>query len=193
MPRALADLDRLPTLHTERTTLRALAEADAPALFEIFSDPEVMRYWSSPAHADERRTREMIASIERGFEERSVLQWGIERNADGRLLGTVTLMPAHRQPRAEFGFILGREHWGQGYAAEAQRAAIGFAFDELGLRRLEADADPANAASVRSLERLGFRREGLLRERWEVEGKITDSAIFGLLARDWAERRSAAG
>ena len=193
MPRALDDLDRLPTLHTERTTLRPLAEADAPALFEIFSDPEVMRYWSEPAHADERHTCEMIASIERGFEDRSVLQWGIERTADGRVLGTVTLMPAPGQPRAELGFILGREHWGRGYAAEAQRAAIGFAFDELGLHRLEADADPANAASVRSLERLGFRREGLLRERWKVEGKITDSAIFGLLARDWAEGRGGTG
>jgi RimJ/RimL family protein N-acetyltransferase len=188
MPASLADLDRLPTLDAERTTLRPLAEDDAPALFEIFSDPEVMRYWSSPAHADERRTREMIASIERGFDDRSLLQWGIERKADGRLLGTVTLMPAPRQPRAEIGFILGREHWGRGFAAEAQRTAIGFAFGELGLHRLEADADPANSASVRSLERLGFRREGLLRERWEVEGRVTDSVILGLLAREWTTR-----
>jgi [ribosomal protein S5]-alanine N-acetyltransferase len=182
---ALAELERLPELDTPRTTLRALAVDDAAALFEIYSDPEAMRYWSSPPHADEGRTREMIGAAQRGFEERTTLQWGIERKGDARLLGTVTLMTEPEQPRAELGFILGRDHWGRGYAGEAQRAVIDFAFEVLGLRRLEAETDPRNEASVRSLERLGFRHEGLLRERWIVDQEVSDSAVLALLAREW--------
>jgi ribosomal-protein-alanine N-acetyltransferase len=65
------------------------------------------------------------------------------------------------------------------------RLALAHAFGPLGLRRVEADVDPRNAASCRLLERLGFRREGLLRERWRVNGETCDSALFGLLAREF--------
>jgi [ribosomal protein S5]-alanine N-acetyltransferase len=181
----LAELGSLPALTTERLRLRPLTTADAPALFDVFSDHEVMRYWSTPPHPEVARTEAMIASIRQGFADRSNLQWGIERTLDGALLGTVTLLPAGEQPRAEFGYILGRPHWGQGYAGEAQRAAIDFAFGELRMHRLEADTHPDNAASLRSLDRLGFRREGLLRERWLVDEAFSDSVILGLLAGEW--------
>ena len=73
---------------------------------------------------------------------------------------------------------------------EALTALFGFAFGPMALRRLEADVDPRNENSLRILGRLGFRREGLLRERWNVGGEIQDTAFLGLLAREW---RSAAG
>jgi ribosomal-protein-alanine N-acetyltransferase len=187
----LAELESLPTLRTQRTALRPLTHDDAEELFAIFSDPEVMRLWATPPHADIGRTREMIAEIHSGFADRTALQWGVERASDRRLLGTVTLMPDGFQPRAEIGFILGREHWGQGYANEAQRRVIDFAFDELALHRLEADTHPDNVASLRSLERLGFRHEGLLRERWIVAGVASDSVILGLLASEWGCRAAA--
>jgi ribosomal-protein-alanine N-acetyltransferase len=180
-------LEQLPVLRTERLALRPLTRADVPQLHAVFSDPEVMRYWSNPPHPDQARTEAMVDSINDGFERREILQWGIEREADGRLLGTVTLIAGGEQPRAELGYILGREHWGQGFAGEAQRRVIEFAFEELGLHRLEADTHPENAASLRSLERLGFRREGVLRERWTIAGEVSDSVIFGLLAREWRE------
>jgi RimJ/RimL family protein N-acetyltransferase len=71
---------------------------------------------------------------------------------------------------------------------EALTLLFAFAFGELRLRRLEADVDPRNAASIRSLERLGFRREGYLRERWCVNGEIQDALFYGLLRREWEER-----
>jgi len=58
------------------------------------------------------------------------------------------------------------------------------------LHRLEADIDPRNAASAKTLERLGFRREGLMRERWIVEGVVSDSAVYGLLASEWRTARA---
>jgi RimJ/RimL family protein N-acetyltransferase len=69
--------------------------------------------------------------------------------------------------------------------AEALPALVAHAFGALDLNRLEADIDPRNTASARVLERLGFRREGLLRERWIVNGEKSDSAIYGLLRAEW--------
>ena len=79
--------------------------------------------------------------------------------------------------------------WGRGLGAGAVALLAGFAFDVLGLRRLEADVDPRNTASLRLLERLGFVREGHLRERWILGGEIQDAVFYGLLRREWAARR----
>ena len=69
--------------------------------------------------------------------------------------------------------------------SEGLAALIDHSFATLKLRRLEADVDPDNANSLRILDRMGFRREGLLRERWNVGGAIQDSVFLGLLAREW--------
>ncbi|MCW5633588.1 MAG: GNAT family N-acetyltransferase [Rubrivivax sp.] len=105
------------------------------------------------------------------------------------IVGTVSLFAFDAgNQRAEIGYILGPHAWGRGLMHEALQALVGYAFGALGLRRLEADIDPRNERSGLSLERLGFRREGLLRERWCVAGEVSDSALYGLLAREWRER-----
>lgn len=71
------------------------------------------------------------------------------------------------------------------FATEALKALVSYAFEVMGLRRLEADVYPRNAASIRTLERLGFQREGFLRERWHVNGEIQDAIFYGLLRREW--------
>ena len=75
--------------------------------------------------------------------------------------------------------------WGKAYMDEALRALLNYGFGELKLNRVEADIDPRNEASARSLERLGFRKEGYLRERWIVGDEVSDTALYGLLHRDW--------
>lgn len=73
---------------------------------------------------------------------------------------------------------------------EALTALINFGFEELDLNRIEADIDPRNEASLRSVERLGFIHEGHLRARWIVDAEISDSSIYGLLRRDWFAKKS---
>jgi RimJ/RimL family protein N-acetyltransferase len=181
--------DRLPTLTGERVELRSLVSADVEALYEIFSNPDVMRYWSRPPFTREGEARELLAAIEKAFAEQSLFQWGVARRADGRVIGTCTLSQVDGlNLRAELGYALGRAHWGQGIMAEALSLLVPFAFGPLGLRRLEADVDPLNAASIRSLERFGFQREGLLRERWFVGGVPQDSFFYGLLRHEWQAR-----
>src|SRR5690606_20120061 len=102
--------------------------------------------------------------------------------------GAATRDQRDRQTRrAEVGFMLGRAHWGRGFAQEAVRAVLRFAFDRMDLHRVEADTHPDNAASLRLLERLGFRREGHLRERWFTFGAWSDSVLLGLLRSEFED------
>ena len=182
--------DELPLLATPRTVLRHPTAADVPALYEIFRDQEVTRYWSWTAYEHPAQAAALLAEIDELFDERTLFQWGIARRDDDRLVGTATLFaiePANR--RGEIGFALGRAAWGQGLMREALGALFDFAFDRLALHRLEADVDPRNARSLAVLERLGFRREGLLRERHHVAGEVQDSVMLGLLAPEWRASR----
>ncbi len=172
----------LPLLEGERIRLRAFRDDDVDALYTIYSDPAVMRYWSypawiEPAQADAYLSRVRDATIEEG-----VLAWAIADRDDDVLIGTMTVLHIDSaNARAEVGYALASARWGHGHAQEALRLAIAFAFDALQLRRIEADVDPRNQASCRLLERTGFQREGLLRERWLVAGELQDSAVYGLL------------
>jgi [ribosomal protein S5]-alanine N-acetyltransferase len=180
---------RLPTLTGARVRLRWLTASDLGALYDVFSDADVMRYWARTPFTEQDEARELLEVIEQSFAAQTRFQWGIALRGDDHVIGTATLSSVDSSNlRAELGYALGRPHWGQGLMGEALALLLNFAFGEIGLRRLEADADPRNAASIRTLERLGFQREGYLRERWLVGGETQDSAFFGLLRREWQPR-----
>jgi RimJ/RimL family protein N-acetyltransferase len=182
----MIDSETLPTITAERVALRWLTGEDVRDLFAVFSDPDVMRYWSSPPLVEIEEASELLAHIQDCFRRRVLFQWGVARRADDRVIGTCTLFhPDLGNRRAELGYALGREHWGQGYMQEALRALLNYSFGDLNLHRLEADVDPRNASSARTLEKLGFRQEGYLRERWLVGGGVQDSLFYGLLRSEW--------
>lgn len=173
-------------LRTERLELRCFRHADAADLFTIFSDPQVSRYlvvggWKHVDEAHQRIARDINATAAGEY-----LRVAIERTEDHRVIGECSIFSlVEGSRRAEIGYALARSAWGCGYAVEALRALIGHVFGPMGLNRLEADIDPRNGASARTLERLGFAKEGHLRERWIVAGEVSDTAIYGLLRSDW--------
>ncbi len=180
------DWNSLPTIDAARIRLRWMFEADIDSLYTIFSNAEVMRYWSTPPIPDREAAVAILNKVHDGFMKRTELKWGIAQLADDAVIGTVTLYNlSFENRRAEMGYALGRAHWGQGYMQEALNAVLEFAFDVLDLHRIEADVDPRNAPSIRTLERLGFQREGFLRERWQVDGEIQDAFFYGLLRPEW--------
>ncbi|WP_309721334.1 GNAT family N-acetyltransferase [Armatimonas sp.] len=173
----------------ERVCLRSLTDTDTQALFSYYSDPEAMRYWAWPAYTEVAQAQKLLTEAQEGSPEAGYLAWGIAQRTGNALLGTCSLYRIDlNNGRAEIGYLLGRPHWGQGLASEAVVLAIDYAFTTLGLRRLEADIDPRNVGSHKLLERLGFERDGYLRERWCVAGEISDSALYGLLAREWKRK-----
>ncbi|HEY5801516.1 MAG TPA: GNAT family protein [Burkholderiaceae bacterium] len=173
-------------LRTPRLQLRLLAPEDADALFALMSEPEVMRYFSEPPWGDHARAVEQIEKDTQAFLDGAYYRFAIEVQATGAMIGTCTLFAIHQQNRrAEVGYALHPAHWGQGYMAEAMDALLAHAFGTLDLRRLEADIDPRNTASAALLHKLGFQKEGHLRERWIVGGETSDSDLYGLLRREW--------
>jgi [ribosomal protein S5]-alanine N-acetyltransferase len=182
--------DRLPTIETPRLRLRWLEDRDVPALYRIFGDAETVRYWSSPPLPDQAAAAKLLAEIRSLFAAGTLYQWGVASHPGDEVLGTCTLASisiSHR--RAELGFAVNRDHWGRGYASEAIAAVVQYAFASLGLHRLEADVDPRNHASIRCLEKIGFRKEGYARERYHLGGEIQDAALYGLLRHELRTER----
>ncbi len=181
--------ETMPTVAAERVALRPLTSNDADDLFAVFSDAEVMRYWSSPPWSDRSDAVELIERVMRGAADNAFYQWGIALNDGNHVIGTCTLFQIDRRNRrAEIGFILRRDLWGKGLMSEAIGALLGFAFDTMNLHRIEADVDPRNESCLKLLESAGFVREGLLRQRWLVNGEVNDSVMLGLLASEYQSR-----
>ena len=182
------DSKTLPVITTERVVLRWISEDDIDGLYEVFSDPQVMRYWSTVPLPNREAAADLQREIAAGNENNTMLKWGLALRESNSVIGTTTLFNLNLDNgRAEIGYAMGRAHWGKGYMNEALRALVSHAFDVMNLRRLEADVDPRNAASIRTLERLGFQREGFLRERWHVNNEIQDAIFYGLLRREWED------
>jgi RimJ/RimL family protein N-acetyltransferase len=177
-----------PILEGARVRLRPYRAGDREGLLAVFGDLRVVRYWSFPpwtSLADADAYLEPLLAALPLDDEPTSLPWAIADLATDALLGTATIFALQReQQRAEVGYSLASAHQGRGLASEAVTLALGYAFDVLELRRVEADVDPRNLPSCKLLERLGFKREGLLRERWNVNAEICDTALYGLLARE---------
>jgi RimJ/RimL family protein N-acetyltransferase len=181
------DWKNIPTIHAPRVSLRPLTDNDVVLLYEIYSDPEVMRYWGGPPMKYPREAKDFLAEVREDLRQRKCIQWGIARREDNRIIGTFAFFSLDVVARkAEIGFALGRAHWGMGYMREALQAALAYGFEKMDLRRIEADVDPRNLPSIRLLERVGFRNEGCLRERWLVAGETQDAVFYGLLRREWS-------
>lgn len=194
---ALQTLPGFPQLTGPRVRLRGPRDDDTDALFALFSDAAVMRYWSRAPMTEPSEAAGMIVEMGESFAQRDKIGWVIAERGDDVAIGTCTLFRFERRHRrAEIGYALRRDRWGRGIATEAVSLALDWGFRTLGLHRVEADIDPRNLPSRKLLDRLGFASEGVLRERFFIGDEVTDSEIFGLLADDWRKnvvRRSAPG
>lgn len=174
-----------PVIETKRLVLRLLEKSDLPALFAVNGDDEVFRYspresWKTPADGEAWLSR-VMAHRESG----ATMQFVIVLLESGRPIGTLAIFHFDENVgSAEIGYVLGREHWGKGLMTEALAAFVGFSFESLGLKRLEAELDPRNAASIKVLERVGFTQEGLRRRNYFSKGEVTDTGLYGMLSQD---------
>jgi RimJ/RimL family protein N-acetyltransferase len=150
-------------LETERLVLRPWAAEDDGALFGICRDAEVMRFigdggpWAGVERARLWLARQLASRAAHGFG-----KWAVVEKAGGRLVGSCGFDPASESmPEVEFGYLYARDCWGRGYATEAGRACMRYAFDVLKLTKVVARVTPENTASRRVLEKLGFEFGGL--------------------------------
>lgn len=178
--------DRPVQLETKRLLVRTMLEADLPAIFACYDNPEVGKYtapirWPNLEHAAtwyHRRRVDVLAGRAK--------QFVIVTKDKGGVIGTSVLFnidATHRN--AEIGYALSRDFWSQGYVSEAVTEVIDYAFGALELHRLNASIDPRNTASANVLLRFGFTLEGTTRQSYFDSGAFTDCGLYGLLVHEW--------
>ena len=177
-----------PTLRTERLVLRPWRLADAPDLHAICGVFEVAQFMSRtpyPMTVEDARTylESRVAGKADGCDR--AFGFAVTLAEDGRFIGSCGLRVHEAPQRAEVGYFMDPQYWGKGYATEACRAVVRFAFVDLGMRRVSADYQARNAASGRVLEKLGFTIEGRLRRHSLRLGIVDDMIVTGLLREEW--------
>ena len=175
-----------PTLTTHRLRLRPFAAADTDAIFALQSNARVLRYWDAPPWKERAQAERFISMCAQMEQDGTGARLAIEQVADNTFVGWCSLAkwdPIFRSAR--MGYCLAEAAWGKGFATEAAGAVLRWVFATLDLNRVQAETDTRNIASSRVLEKLGFAREGTLREDCIVEGEVSDSWVYGLLRREW--------
>lgn len=152
-----------PLFETDRLLVRDFTVEDAPACFEIYRDPEVLRYLGGgePLSSLES-TRDLIErNLTRNLEQAPYGQWAVVVRDTERLIGTILLLPLEDGPEVEVGYHFGQFAWGRGYATEATRGALRYGFDVIGLKQICGVVFPENLASRRVLEKVGMTYRGM--------------------------------
>jgi ribosomal-protein-alanine N-acetyltransferase len=175
------DTDHLPILETQRMRLTPLVAEDAGLIFPLMADAEVMAFWDVGEIDDPDVIARLVEGQVEEMADGRALYWTLRSLADGQFLGTCDLSEIDRRhKRAEVGFMLSRDAWGQGYASEAMQSVLSFAATQ-GLRRLLARTHLGNRRSEALLSKLGFAEEGMLRGHVLRDGERRDCHLFGLL------------
>ncbi len=174
----------LPTLTGQKVRLRPLALADAPRLVALLADPDVSRKLRLRTPVTLAAEREFIASLAHATDQ---LVLGIAALDDGRLMGVCGLHQLGDPARqAELGLFLGGpEEWGKGFGTEVTWLMCRHGFEVLGLNRIWLHVYADNQRGLRAYERVGFRREGLLRQAALRDGEHVDVVTMGILRREW--------
>lgn len=174
-----------PTLQTQRLKIRPYSVADIAELLPLVGTREVAATTLRIAHPyteqDARNFLELAKQPDK-------LWLAITLLADGRQIGGIGLRIEQEHQHAELGYWLGIPYWGQGYATEAAKELLRFGFEELGLHRIFASHFGHNPASGRVLKKLGMKYEGCQREHLRKWDQYIDSALYGMLRREWETR-----
>jgi RimJ/RimL family protein N-acetyltransferase len=164
-------------LETQRLRLRRFREPDLDAYAKMSADPEVMRYIGTGVTLSRTDAWRSIAAMLGHWQLRGYGMWALELKETGEFVGRAGFLDPAGWPGFEIGWLLGRRHWGKGYAIEAARAALRYAFEELHRDRVISLIRPGNSRSVRVAEALGERLAG------EVELLGSKALVFEVI---WA-------
>jgi ribosomal-protein-alanine N-acetyltransferase len=181
---------RFPVLRTRRLVLREFTAKDAPWYFKHFNIWEIVDGREYPGPKDMKVARqELKLYFTDSFKNDTGIRWGITLKGSDDLIGSAGLYKwMKKTSQVETGYDLDPKYMGQGIMTEAMTAIIRYAFEVMKFNRIEALVSPRNKGSLRLVRRLGFRKEGTLREHDFYNGKFTDDFLFSILKRDWQHK-----
>ena len=177
--------DKALELESGRLLLRPVIEDDADALFEIFSDREVMQYYDILPLKNKDEARELCDRFVRHFADRTMLRWAITEKESGQVIGTCGFFCfSDEDSKAELGYELRRDRWGMGFMPEAIGLIMRFIYENSNINRIEAFVEVPNISSQKLLKKLGFSKEGTLRQFEKCRGELIDITIWGYIRND---------
>jgi ribosomal-protein-alanine N-acetyltransferase len=186
-PSGRAWCDRVPPLSGDGVTLRELEANDIPKMLTMMADEQVGRFIPRPPQTA-ARFREFIDWTHRKRQTGSYLCFGIVPAGEEQAVGLFQVRKLdQRFQTAEWGFALGRPYWGTGIFEESARLVLGFLFETIDLRRLEARAAVANGRGNGALQKLGATREAVLRKSFLRDGVYHDQVIWSICEEDWRQ------
>ena len=177
----------LPALAGQMVTLRELRASDAASLFALLTTEEVSRFISPPPTSVEGFEK-FIAWAHRQRQAGQYLCYAVTVKGFDTAIGIFQVRDLHSGlETAEWGFAIGSLFWGTGVFEDAAKLVLEFAFDTLGVRRLEARAAVQNGRGNGALLKLGAVREAVLRQSFVKNGRHLDQVLFTILESDWRE------
>jgi [ribosomal protein S5]-alanine N-acetyltransferase len=175
-----------PVLQTERLLLREITSGDSQAIYDNFSDDRVTEYYDLETFTEISQADALIIKLNSGFKSHNQIRWAITLKPKDILIGTCGFHAIEKEHfKLEVGYELNPALWGKGIMHEALNAIFTYAFDEMGINRIEAFYDPENDRSRNALEKCGFIYEGTQRKRFFEKGKFVDAALSSLLKEDF--------
>lgn len=171
-----------PTLETERLLLREISKDDAEGIFACFSNENVTKYYGQETLESIEQAESFVDFFANSYKEKRGIRWGIEIKGTQGIIGTIGFnawSPKHR--RAEIGYEIHPEQWRKGYTFEAVSKVVQYGFNEFALTRIGAVVFIDNEASSNLLTKVGFQKEGILRDYMYQNGKAYDTYVYSLL------------
>ncbi|KWX87885.1 GNAT family acetyltransferase [Paenibacillus riograndensis] len=172
-------------LYTERLHLRKMKVSDSSSLYKIWSDPAVTKFMNVSCFTNENQAIDMINLLENLYHENKAIRFSIILMESNEIIGSCGYNSLDfENAKAEIGYDIAKAFWGKGYASEASRSLLDYAFSSLNLNRIEAKVAPQNVNSIKLLQKLQFTFEGSLRKCERVDGKFKDLNIYSRLISD---------
>lgn len=166
--------------------LREFCMEDVDDVLAIIGDDKVTTWLSFDSRDRDQAVAMIEGTLERARQEpRTEFYLGVTKRADDRVIGFARIGLSGVQA-GKLGYAIAAKEWGRGYAQDAARALVTYAFKDLGLHRITAAIGPDNTASIAVVQQLGFTREGALRDHVFTNGQWRDSVLFSVLAHEWS-------
>ena len=179
-------------LYTEDLVLRRVRREDAPLYYErIGSREAVTRYMLFMPHRDIADSVESVENVLRRYETGKCYRWAIALKADNSIIGIIELLRFDEtEGSCSFAYLIGDEFWGKGFGTQALKAALQFAFCEMGLSFVEADHMAANPASGAVMRKAGMRYLRTEEGKYEKNGCVYDAVVYRITAQQWKNQIS---
>ncbi len=156
---------------------------DAPEFFSLRSNPEAMKHICKPLQTSLKEAENMILKMDAMIDSNNGINWGICFKDEPAFIGTVSFHRVDKEHyRAEIGYMLKPVHWKKGIISEAVAAIIDHGFDKMKLHSIEAQIDPTNTGSEKTLQKFNFVKEAYYKENYFFDGVFLDTVVYSLLS-----------